>query len=190
MANFLKRLFRGSKDPAPQPKVEPAAVSEPAPAPAPEPAPAPQGKTEKHQVTGIKYYMDAIMSLAKPNPDYTKNKEALQRAGLTETTVTEYTWPVYEAELEPEPDNPHDPNAIKVLANGLVVGYIKAGSCARVLKRIREDRIERMTIQFGGGRGKILVQDIDNSVKRQLYTVEERNTVYWANLFLHLKPEK
>ena len=183
---FIKVIMQRLTNPAPQPKVDPAAASEPAPAP----APAAEHKTEKHQVAGIKYYMDAIMSLARPNPDYLKSKEALQRAGLIETTVTEYIWPVYEAELEPEPDNPHDPNAIKVLVNGLLVGYIKAGSCARVQKKIREDRIARMTIQFGGGRGKILVHDNDNSIKKQLYKLQERNTVYWADLFLHIKPEK
>lgn len=40
-----------------------------------------------------------------------------------------------------EPDNPEDPNAIKVVMDGEPIGYIKAGSCARVKKLIREERI-------------------------------------------------
>lgn len=159
----------------------------PMPAAAPTPAPKPAQKTEKHNLTGIKYYMDTVMALAKPNPDYRKSATVLQREHRVGDTVTEYTWPLYEAELEPEPDNPHDPNAIKVLANGRHIGYVKAGSCARVHKRIREDRIERMTIQLGGGKGKMLVPDADSSKER--YILEDRNTVYWADLIIYLKPE-
>lgn len=179
---FLQKLIQKLKDNTSQPAAPtPALATRPA-------APKPARKTEKHNLTGIKYYMDAVMALAKPNPDYNKSKTALQREGLIETTVTEYIWPLYEAELEPEPDNPHDPNAIKVLVDGRLIGYIKAGSCARVHKKIREDRIERMTVQIGGGRGKILVPDEDSEKER--YVLEDRNTVYWANLIIHLKPEK
>lgn len=39
-------------------------------------------------------------------------------------------------ELIPEPENLHDPNAIKVLIDGYHVGYIKSGSCAHVRQLI------------------------------------------------------
>ena len=37
-----------------------------------------------------------------------------------------------QVELIPEPDNPHDPNAVRVEVAGVHIGYIKAGSCSQV----------------------------------------------------------
>lgn len=144
--------------------------------------------TENHQLAGVKYYTETVLSLARPNANYSKSKAALQRAKCINTTVPEYTWPVRLAELEPEPDNPHDPNAIKVTVAGQCIGYIKAGSCARIHKLLREDRIVGSTVQLGGGRGKILIPDDSSSSER--YVLQERDTVYWADLTLHIKPEK
>jgi hypothetical protein len=44
------------------------------------------------------------------------------------------------AELVPEPENPHDPNAIKVEVKGQCVGYLSRGVARRYGKRVREMR--------------------------------------------------
>jgi hypothetical protein len=56
----------------------------------------------------------------------------------------------------PEPENPHDPKAIKVLVDGVHVGYIKAGSCAHIHKLIRENRIQKIVPRIVGGKYKEL----------------------------------
>lgn len=42
-------------------------------------------------------------------------------------------------ELVCEPDNPHDPQAVKVLAQGLHVGYLSKGNARRYCKRIERE---------------------------------------------------
>ena len=37
-------------------------------------------------------------------------------------------------ELIPEPENEHDPNAIKVIVDGQHIGYVPADKCAKVKK--------------------------------------------------------
>lgn len=175
--NFLQRLLQGLKNPAPQPSVAPPVMS----------TPAPQHKTENHQVSGVKYYTDAVMALAEPNPAYQKTQTVLQREGFIGKTVFEYKWPLCTAELVPEPENPHSPKAIKVLANGLHIGYIKEGSCARIHKLIQAGKIDHLTCEIGGGKGKMLIPDENSS--RERYLLKPAGTVLWAKVNIQLKPE-
>ena len=150
--------------------------------------PEPCLKTESHQVAGVDHYAKAVMAMAKPNPDYRKTQAAMQREGCIYSTIYAYKWPLCKADLVPEPENPHDPKAIKVLADGRLIGYIKKGSCAHIHKLIREDRIERMTCEIGGGPGKMLVPDMDSD--RERYLLQQGDTILWAKVTIHLKPEK
>lgn len=42
-------------------------------------------------------------------------------------------------ELRCEPDNPHDPRAVKVLAQGIHVGYLSKGNVRMYCKRIERE---------------------------------------------------
>ena len=112
-------------------------------------------KTVRHSVAGTSFRQDAILAMGKKNPDFALTKRDLFKRGR-ETPVYEYTFNPKKAELVPEPENPHDPNAIKVLVDGVHVGYIKSGSCAHLLKVIREDRIEKIEVRIFGGKSKCL----------------------------------
>jgi hypothetical protein len=68
-----------------------------------------------------------------------------------------------EATLVPEPDNPHDANAVKVLIGGRLVGYLPRaeavayGDLVRdVTERGREARCEAMVAGRGGTLGVFL----------------------------------
>ena len=62
------------------------------------------------------------------------------------------------------------------------VGYIKAGSCSHLLKVIREDRIQKVSCQVGGGRyKKVYVEDYTESGK-EIYALE-KETIPW---YVHL----
>ena len=39
-------------------------------------------------------------------------------------------------ELVPEPTNPHDKNAIKILMDGVLIGYVPADLCLKVMPQI------------------------------------------------------
>lgn len=47
--------------------------------------------------------------------------------------------------LEPDPDNPHDPKAIKVMHDGFQVGFIPKPLNAEVLVLIEKGRVTRVT---------------------------------------------
>ena len=65
--------------------------------------------------------------------------------------VYRYTFDVQCVELVPEPTNPHDPNAIKIVMDGEHIGYIKRGNCTKILNQIRDGRIISVTGKITGG---------------------------------------
>lgn len=139
-----------------------------------------QGET--HKVAGTSYRQEAIKTLGVKNPDFAKTKQALRDAGLTDEWIYEYEFAPQHVELLPEPDNPHDPKAIKVVVDGVHIGYIKAGSCAHVHKLLGADRIARITCFIGGGKSKGLFLDGDGG-----YTLEQDEGQFWARLTITTK---
>lgn len=119
-----------------------------------QPEPVPSTKVVSHGVAGINYYQKGIQSLGEKNPDYELNKRELLKRWPKGVTVYEYTFDPQRVDLIPEPDNPKDPKAIKVLLDCVHVGYIKAGSCAHIHRLIRENRIESIEARILGGKYK------------------------------------
>lgn len=173
----------------------------PTPAPMPE-APAPAqvkpvivANVKTYKVTGMSHRMENLMALAEENDDYQLSKKALikkaeEYADLTggdpeDQRIWQYEFYPHKTELVPEPDNPVDPNAIKVVIDGQHVGYIKSGSCAHLLKVIREGRIGRIGCQIGGGKYKYIDEDY-NEDGDSIYTLEKDELAY----FVHLKIEE
>jgi hypothetical protein len=146
----------------------------------PEP-PAPTQKTETHKIAGVSFRQEGIQSLAAENADYSKTKKELIEDGLTDEWVNQYDFYLGEVELVPEPDNPQDSKAIKVVASGQHIGYIKSGSCAHIHKLLRSGKILMLTCEIGGGRGKIVRED-ENEWGKVCYSVEQRNIPFFAKL--------
>ncbi len=119
-------------------------------------AKAPGVKVVSHTVTGASYRQKEILSMGRKNPDFALAKRELLKRWPQGVMVYEYTFSPKKAELVPEPENPHDPKAIKVLVDGVHVGYIKAGSCAHIHKLLRENRIQKIEPKIFGGKYKEL----------------------------------
>jgi hypothetical protein len=119
-----------------------------------EPVEAPNTRMKAHGVAGINYHQEDLQAMGRKNPDYDLNKRELLKRWPKGVTVYEYTFSPTKAELVPEPDNPKDPKAIKVLIDGVHVGYIKAGSCAHIHRLIRENRIQKIEPKIIGGKYK------------------------------------
>ena len=64
-------------------------------------------------------------------------------------------------------DKSDDPKAIKVVIDGMHVGYIKSGSCAHVKNLLKSGRIQRITADIMGGPYKLLYFD-DSEDKYEL----------------------
>ena len=144
----------------------------------------PGQKEETHKVAGTSFRQDAIKAMGVKNPDFAETKQTLQDEGLTDEWIYEYIFAPQKVELQPEPDNPHDPKAIKVVVDGTHIGYIKAGSCAHIHKLLEADRIVRISCFIGGGKSKILSQDEDDDER---YTLERDETPFFARLTITTK---
>lgn len=147
----------------------------------------PQKKIEKHRVAGVSFREDAIKDLMGENSAYFFTKNELVDSGYIGERIYKM-WPYYGAAiLEPEPDNPEDPKAIKVMTAGVHVGYIKSGSCAHIHKVLREGRLETATIEIDGGDYKIVLEDYDDYTDKSTYSLEKDSVPIHAVLTLTLK---
>lgn len=189
-AQKAEPVNRGSRVPAqptvpPMPPVKPPAPAAPAPV-----APAgPTAAEKKYKVTGLQYYMDNLITLAHENYEYDLSKRELIDDGLTEQRVYQYEFYPHKTELVPEPDNPNDPKAIKVVVNDQHIGYIKAGSCGHLLRVIREGRIVKIDCDIGGGRYKYLSLDDYTESGKEIYTLEKDEAPFYVHLKITEKPE-
>jgi hypothetical protein len=111
-------------------------------------------KIQRHYITGTAYYQDNIMKLAIQNPVFLLTPKELIKAGRENENIPRYIFSPVKTELIPEPTNPHDSKAIKVVVDGEHVGYIKKGSCGRLLKLINKDGIKKIDCFILGGEKK------------------------------------
>lgn len=83
-------------------------------------------------VAGVSFYEKDIENLGSENIEYEMSKTEIVEEGMEEERIYKFLFAPQQVELVPEPENPHDPNAIKVCIDGVHVGYIKKGSISRV----------------------------------------------------------
>ena len=136
-----------------------------------------------YHAVGMNYRLDDLLSLGVKNEDYHKSGKYLAESGLIEQNIYEYDFYPVKADLVPEPDNPHDPNAIKVVVDGVHVAYIKAGSCAHLLKVIQENRIEKIDCKIRGGKYKYVSCEYDEDGNED-YTVDKDERPYTVTLYV------
>lgn len=142
-----------------------------------------EAKIKKYKVTGTSHYLDNILGLATENIDYDLSKKELVDEGYDNERIYQYNFYPSKTELVPEPDNPYDPNAVKVMVDGVLVGYIKAGSCTHILKVLKEDRIVKIECEIGGGNYKYLGYDEDE----ESYYLDKDKTPYFVHLSISEK---
>lgn len=177
--------------PKPEPASEPDSESKPAPVPAApkkDPPPKPDFTNKTYRVTGIQHYMDNLLSLAVPNPDYNMTKREIIDLGMTDEYIWEYAFYPSKLELQPEPDHPKDPNAIKVLIDDKHVGYIKEGSCKHLLNVMEQDRFLGAACQIGGGNYKRVDEDYDLDTDKTTYDLDKGDRNY--SIVLTVKEKK
>lgn len=138
-----------------------------------------QANVKTYEATGMSYRLEGLLSLGYENEDYSKNKKQLIDEDLTEQRIYEYFFHPRNVELIPEPTNQYDPKAIKVVVDGVHVAYIKAGSCAHLLKLIHEDRAKVVGCKIGGGKYKHISCDY-NDEGGETYTMEKGESPYFV----------
>lgn len=125
-------------------------------------------KTEKFKITGISYCKDDIIAnLAVENDDYSLSKRELLEEYSEGDKIFEYEFDTTPLELVPEPENEFDSNAIKVMVNGIKVGYIKKGSTAHLKNLLDSPDFSGKSIEIYGGKFKE-IDDDDNIVNDEM----------------------
>lgn len=146
-----------------------------------------QKQTETHRVAGVSFREDAITDLMGENSYYSYSKKELIDVGYVDERVYKLDPYKGSAELVPEPENPHDSKAIKVLTAGVHIGYIKAGSCSHIHNLLRDDRIENVEVEIKGGDYKIVFEDYDDDSDKSTYSLDRDNAPISAVLTVTLK---
>lgn len=103
----------------------------------------------EYKVVGMNYCIQEVLSLATENPSYAQNKfygnNRVFRFYFANT-------PVF---LAPEPQNPHDRNAIAVMVAGRKIGYISSSENTELLGFIQRRMIAGVSAFIGGGEYKV-----------------------------------
>lgn len=111
---------------------------------------------KNYHVAGTSFRLADIMVFAVDNPDYSESKKQLIEDGIINERIYQYEFYPIKTELIPEPDNPMDSNAVKVVVDSVHIGYIKSGSCQHVLKLLNDNRIEKIVCIISGGKYKYI----------------------------------
>ena len=113
----------------------------------------------KFEAVGMFARMDALLPLVRKKSDYWELSDAdLMAQQENGARVYAYSPRHLDCELVPEPDNPHDPNAIKVMLDGRHVGYVPAEECADVRPLLV--RAEKIRAHIFCGPSKVISGDI------------------------------
>lgn len=136
---------------------------------------------EKHHVTGVQYYLDNLMQFADENYAYSLSKKEMIDENFIDEREYQYCFYPKEIKLEPEPDNPHDTKAVKVLFDNVLVGYVKKGSCPHILKLLNSNNIVKVEADvYGGKYKKICEEDYEH------YTLEKDEIDYGITLSVYV----
>lgn len=142
-------------------KPEPIAQTPSAPMqPEPVAQPVRQMEPTKHTilVAGFDHHQDALRSLlVEHNPYYDFDREEiLEYCDVTEQ-IFEYERAIYPLHIQAEPDNPYDPNAIKVFAGSVFIGYVPRGGFPEIQQCMAHNPV--CSVEVFGGRFKYLEYD-------------------------------
>lgn len=143
-----------------------------------------QHKSENHHVTGTSHYQRELESLGEENPVYEYSKKELIDEGYEDEKVYYYDFSPTTVELVEELDNAYDPNAIKVVVDGVHIGYIKKGSCAHVKKLLHSGAITKISAEIRGGKYKFLYCEYDDEKEKDVYQLECGTLDYYATVII------
>lgn len=137
------------------------------------------GKTKIFRVVGTSYRQDNLEKIVYENEDYDLTTKQIIDQDLTDERIYQFTYNSRNVELIPEPDNEYDPNAIKVMASNVHIGYIEAKETATVKDLLASGTIDHMTVIAEGGKYKYVSEDDDEE-----FQTEEGETNLFADLYI------
>lgn len=172
-----------SADPVPKDSSVTIPVPEASTPPKKEPADKPKYKSYLFKVAGIsRRQRDITDNLMTESYDYGLSKKELVEIGMIDERIYKYDPIMLDAELVPEPDNPKDPNAIKVIVDDILLGYVPADETEKVKKLLDTKQIQAVSCEFYGGPYKIITEDYDYDKDKEVYNVEKESQYIGAEV--------
>ncbi len=111
---------------------------------------------EQVNIAGTSYYLSNINKLSVSNKDYRSKPATIISNGDAGKKIYRYTYVNKPVKLEPEPTNPHDKNAIKILIAGELVGYVAASDCRHIKDVLENHDVKYISAFIGGGDYKVV----------------------------------
>lgn len=125
-------------------------------------------------VAGSSFYSEAISKLMQKNPNYGLSDEDIVKLG--KDRIYEY-YPLHKnVILVPEPKNPHDPNAVKVMLDNSLIGYIPSENALFVRNLVTSNSLLSASVDILGGSVKIIHSKESVMISRNNFRVDLRYT--------------
>lgn len=121
-------------------------------------------------VAGASYYCDSIARCMKKNPKYRLPDDEI--IDLGSDRVYEFFPLDSNAILMPEPNNPHDKNAVMVLVENNLVGYVPAEYALFVKDLIVRKSLSFASVSILGGNMKMIYPNNDIIISQNSFRVK------------------
>ena len=124
------------------------------------------------------------MTMVEDNYLYTYKKQELIDIGRTDEKIYKQIFTPSHLDLTHEPDNPHDPNAIKVMLDNKLVGYIPKDDCQHILDIMDNDLFVSANCEITGGKYKMVNEDYDCIKDKSTYKMETGEDDYAIYIYI------
>lgn len=111
--------------------------------------------TYKYELAGVPHHVDEFQTLALENEDYNLTNKELLDLYVEGDRIYEYDYYYSHIDVIKEDSNPHDSNAVRIDADGRVVGYIKKTEAVEV-RELLSDSSARFSLVIHGGNYKYI----------------------------------
>lgn len=138
-----------------------------------------QPKSATFDVTGLYYYRSELALIRSETSDWSKTAaQIFERKGRGAVKAWHYRYPHSPVELRPEPDNPHDKNAVGVYFAGKQIGHVPKEHSTEAAAILSRHSVQSITGRIVGGEykqfytdGSFTVEDSEQDTLRATVTI-------------------
>ena len=149
----------------------------------------PAAVTNEYEVAGVTFYLKNLLSMMEPNYLYSYKKQDLIDTCNYDVTIYKTVCTATRLELVQEDDNPNDPNAVLVLLDQKIVGYIPRKDCKHIRHLMDNDLVVSLTCKVYGGKYKQINEEYNWEKDRSTYSMETGEDDYGITIIIEEQVE-
>ena len=124
-------------------------------------------------VAGTSRYDKEIKGLLREDCEYRESNDSLISTYRHGGVIWKYlAFRSDNVQLIEEPDNPYDPDAIRVQVDGVTIGYIKPGVTSRVRNLLKTDGV-KLSASISGGPYKSVFEDDEGDLRVESSSISQ-----------------